>query len=66
MATRNYTVTGMSCDHCKAAVEQEVGTIEGVTAAEATPATGALVVTGEFTDEQVAAAVDEAGYDLAK
>ncbi|WP_297004087.1 heavy-metal-associated domain-containing protein [uncultured Corynebacterium sp.] len=66
MATRNYTVTGMSCGHCKAAVEQEVGAIEGVTAVEATPATGTVVVTGEgFTDEQVAAAVDEAGYDLA-
>ena len=22
MATKNYTVTGMSCGHCKAAVEQ--------------------------------------------
>ncbi|HAF73219.1 MAG TPA: transporter [Corynebacterium variabile] len=67
MATKNYTVTGMSCGHCKAAVEQEVGAIEGVTEVEATPATGVVVVTGEgFTDKQVAAAVDEAGYDIVK
>lgn len=66
MATKNYTVTGMSCGHCKAAVEQEVGAIEGVTAVEATPATGVVVVTGDFTDEQVTAAVDEAGYDIVK
>lgn len=66
MATKNYTVTGMSCGHCKAAVEQEVRAIEGVTAVEATPATGVVVVTGDFTDEQVTAAVDEAGYDIVK
>ena len=65
MTTRNYTVTGMSCGHCKASVEKEVGAIEGVTAVEATPATGAVVVTGDgFTDEQIVAAVDEAGYDV--
>jgi copper chaperone CopZ len=67
MATKNYTVTGMSCGNCMAAVVKEVGTIEGVTAVEATPATGAVVVPGAgFTDEQVAAAVDEAGYDIVK
>lgn len=65
MATKNYTVTGMTCGHCTASVEQEVGAIDGVTAAEATLATGLLTVTGEgFTDEQVTAAVDEAGYTV--
>lgn len=64
--TKNYTVTGMSCGHCKASVEKEVGAIDGVTAAEADLATGALTVTGEkFTDDQITAAVDEAGYTVA-
>ncbi|AWT27354.1 Copper chaperone CopZ [Corynebacterium provencense] len=65
MTTRNYTVTGMTCGHCKASVEKEVGAIDGVTAAEATLSTGALTVTGDnFTDQQVAEAVDEAGYTV--
>ena len=57
MATKNYTVEGMTCGHCKASVE-----IAGVTGVEVDLATGNVAVTGEFTDEQVTAAVGEAGY----
>ncbi|WP_257159195.1 heavy-metal-associated domain-containing protein [Corynebacterium cystitidis] len=65
MAVKNYTVEGMTCGHCEASVEEEVGEIEGVTAVTADHTTGAVSVTGEnFTDEQVAAAVEEAGYAL--
>jgi copper chaperone len=65
MATKNYTVEGMSCEHCKASVEEEISEITGVTAVEAEPATGNVTVTGDdFTDEQVNAAVDEAGYTV--
>lgn len=62
MATKNYTVEGMTCGHCKASVEEEVSEIAGVTAVEVDLATGNVAVTGEFTDEQVTAAVGEAGY----
>ncbi|HIW91903.1 MAG TPA: cation transporter [Candidatus Corynebacterium avicola] len=62
MATKNYTVTGMTCGHCKASVEEEISEIAGVTGVEADLDTGNVAVTGEFTDDQVTAAVDEAGY----
>ncbi|AKK12126.1 heavy-metal-associated domain-containing protein [Corynebacterium uterequi] len=64
--TKNYTVSGMTCGHCEMSVKEEVGEIAGVTAVTADAASGAVSVTGEgFTDEQVAAAVEEAGFQLA-
>ena len=61
-----YEVTGMTCGHCVQAVTSEVGAIPGVTEVQVDLASGRVVVEGEgFTDEQVAAAVDEAGYALA-
>ena len=66
MATKNYTVTGMTCGHCEMSVKEEIGDIAGVTEVTADHATGAVSVSGEgFTDEQVAAAIAEAGYELA-
>ena len=66
MVTKNYTVTGMTCGHCEMSVKEEVGDIAGVTEVTADHATGAVSVSGEgFTDEQVAAAIAEAGYELA-
>jgi copper chaperone len=67
MATSTWTVTGMTCGHCVKAVTDEVSAIEGVDAVEVDLATGSVVVTASAdpTREQMAAAVDEAGYALA-
>lgn len=60
-----YAVTGMTCGHCAHAVSTEVEAIDGVSTVSVDVETGALTVEGDgFTDEQVAAAVDEAGYAL--
>jgi copper chaperone CopZ len=60
-----YTVTGMTCQHCVDAVSREITTVPGVTGVDVDLATGRVEVSGEgFTDEAVAAAVDEAGYEL--
>ena len=65
MASKSYTVTGMTCGHCVSAVTEEVSKVDGVAEVDVVLETGAVTVTGEgFTDEQVAAAVDEAGYAL--
>lgn len=46
-------------------IREEVGEIAGVDAVSADHTTGAVSVSGsDFTDEQVAAAVAEAGYTL--
>ena len=48
-----YAVTGMTCEHCAAAVTEEVSAVEA----------GTVVVSGDgFDDDLVRAAVDEAGY----
>ena len=63
---RTYTVTGMSCGHCKAAVTEEVGKVAGVEAVDVDLETGRVVVSGGgFTDADVRDAVDEAGYAVA-
>jgi copper chaperone CopZ len=62
--TTTYAVSGMTCGHCEAAVREEVEAIAGVTSAKADSAAGALIVTGNATVDEIAAAVDEAGYTL--
>jgi copper chaperone len=61
-----YTVSGMSCGHCKAAVEQEVGHVAGVEFVEADVDSKLVVVRGEGLDDAaLRAAIDEAGYEAA-
>jgi copper chaperone CopZ len=63
---RTYSVTGMTCEHCVAAVDAQVRGLAGVSAASVDLASGALVVQGSAIDgEAVRAAVQAAGYDLA-
>jgi copper chaperone len=62
---RTYTVTGMTCGHCRTAVMQEVLQVPGVRAVDVDLDSKQLTVAGEdFDDKAVAAAVDEAGYAL--
>lgn len=64
-STHAYTVLGMTCDHCVMSVTEEVSEIAGVERVEVDLATGRLEITGNgFTDDDVRAAVDEAGYEL--
>lgn len=68
MSTTSYTVTGMSCGHCEASVREEVSKIAGVEDIRVSAKDGSLVVTssGELSDADVLAAVDEAGYAAAR
>jgi copper chaperone CopZ len=64
MTTTEYRVSGMTCAHCERAVAQEVGQITGAQHVEVSAATGRLVISSDapVEDEQILAAVDEAGY----
>jgi copper chaperone CopZ len=65
MAEKTYTVSGMTCGHCVSSVSAEVGAIDGVNSVAVDLASGRVTVTGAgYSDEQVRAAVDEAGYEL--
>jgi copper chaperone len=65
MTEHIYTVEGMTCAHCVAAVTEEVSRIPGADHVEVDLDSGRLAVSGETigTDE-VRAAVEEAGYSL--
>ena len=59
-----YSVPGMHCDHCVAAVREEVSAVPGVSAVDVDLATKRVVVHGEGLDDAaLRAAIDEAGYD---
>ncbi|GAA3013383.1 heavy-metal-associated domain-containing protein [Streptosporangium longisporum] len=61
-----YRVSGMTCGHCVSTVSTEIGKVGGVTGVRVDLATGAVTVGGSgFSDEEIHAAVDRAGYALA-
>jgi copper chaperone len=63
-----YTVTGMTCSHCVNSVDAELRQLPGVTDVQVDLASGAVTVTSDapLDETAVAAAVDEAGYELAR
>ncbi len=64
---RTYTVRGMTCEHCVLSVREEVAEVAGVERVDVALADGRLSVAGEgFTDDAVAEAVAEAGYEVAR
>jgi copper chaperone len=69
MSTQVFQVSGMTCDHCVAAVTEEVGAIPGVESVSVALSPGATsdvtVSSGQPLEiDAVRAAVDEAGYEL--
>ncbi|MCD9625342.1 cation transporter [Rhabdothermincola salaria] len=65
MTTRTYDVPGISCGHCKTAIETEVGQLTTVTTVDVDIDAKSVRVEGEATEAEVTAAIDEAGYDVA-
>ncbi|MEJ8644239.1 heavy-metal-associated domain-containing protein [Streptomyces sp. MS1.HAVA.3] len=65
--TTVYRVTGMTCGHCEGAVSNEISALPGVATVKAVAATGEVTVVSAapLADEDVRAAVDEAGYEFA-
>ena len=63
--TGTYRVSGMHCGHCVAAVTREVMAIPGIDSVHVELEDGTVVVVGERVERAaVAAAIEEAGYDL--
>jgi copper chaperone CopZ len=60
-----YSVPGMSCEHCRSAITKEVDTVAGVASVTVDLDAKTVVVRGEGVDDaDVRAAIDEAGYDI--
>ena len=60
--TAVYTVEGMHCSHCEAAVCRAVEEIPGVESAKASASRKSLTIKGPAAEEFVRAAVEKAGY----
>jgi copper chaperone CopZ len=62
----SYRVPGISCEHCRAAIEAEVALVPGVTRVAVDLDAKRVDVHGTGLDDgAVRAAIDEAGYDVA-
>lgn len=68
MINTEYNVQGMTCGHCAQAVTTEIKKLAGVTEVEVTVETGVVKVASDaaLDVDAVAAAVDEAGYELVR
>ena len=64
-ADRTFTVSGMTCGHCKSSVVTEVLQVPGVRAVDVDLDSGVLTVRGEADDAAIRKAVDEAGFAVA-
>ncbi len=61
-----YSVPGITCGHCRAAITAEVGKVRGVTAVDVDLAAKRVTVAGGgYDDAAIRAAIDDAGYDVA-
>ena len=58
-------VHGMSCSHCVASITSAVSSLPGVTGVEVALAAGTVRVDGTPDADVVAAAIEDAGYDVA-
>lgn len=65
MTTRTYDIPGISCGHCKAAIEGEVAKVTAVDTVVVDIDARSATVVGDADDAAVRAAIDDAGYDVA-
>lgn len=64
MTTRTYSVPGISCGHCKSAIEGEIAPLPDVYSVTVDIDAKTVLVVGDITEDAVRAAVDEAGYEV--
>ncbi len=64
--TTFYSVPGMHCGHCKAAVTRELEAVAGVESIDVDLESKRVTITGQGLDDAaLRAAIDEAGYEVA-
>jgi copper chaperone CopZ len=64
MTELTYSVSGVSCEHCRTSITTEVSQVDGVGVVEVDLDAKRVVVRGDGLDDAaVRAAIDEAGYE---
>ena len=65
--TITYSVPGMSCGHCRAAITAEVTAVDGVETIDVDLDTKLVRVAGQNLDDAaLVAAIEEAGYEAVR
>jgi copper chaperone len=64
--TKAYSVPGIHCGHCAAAIREEVSSVAGVAAVEVDLDAKVVTIRGDaLSDEALREAIEEAGYEAA-
>lgn len=63
--TQTYSVPGISCGHCKTAIETQVAELAGVRSVTVDVDAREVTVTGDLDPDAIRSAVEEAGYEVA-
>ena len=67
MTSLTYSVPGVSCGHCRHAIQDQVSRLTGVESVEVDLDAKTVTVEGKSLDQAaVIAAIDEAGYEVAR
>ena len=65
--TTTYSVPGVSCGHCEAAITEELGRLSGIQSVAVDLEAKLVCVRGEEIDDAaVVAAIDQAGYEAVR
>mgnify|MGYP000442598884 CR=1 FL=1 len=62
--SKEYTIKGMNCSHCQAAVEDAISSVSGVEKVVVNLTTGIAKVEGTHDSDDVVSAVRKAGFDV--
>ena len=63
---KTYSVPGIHCGHCAAAIKQEVSNVGGVEAVDVDVDAKVVTIRGEaLSDDALREAIEEAGYEAA-
>lgn len=62
MQKTEIEIQGMTCGHCASSISKELAAVSGVHVIEVNHQTGKAVIEGEAAEQELAEAIDRAGY----
>lgn len=66
MQKTEIEIQGMTCGHCASSISKELAAVSGVHVIEVNHQTGKAVIEGEAAEQELAEAIDRAGYQATK